>query len=364
MNTVSRKGKNVPRTLVIGGAGFLGSHLCDRLIGADHEVVCLDNLLTGSLDNVRHLLAHPRFTFIRHDVTIQIDLDELIKNQSHKPLHPEDGAAKVDYVVHMASPASPKDYAQHPIHTLKIGGLGTYHALGLARAQKSVFLLTSTSEIYGDPQVNPQPETYWGYVNPIGPRSVYDEAKRYAESIAMAYHRKHGVEVRIARIFNTYGQRMRLDDGRAVPTFIGQSLRGKPLTIYGDGTQTRSFCFVSDLIEGLYRLLQSREVGPVNLGNPEEISLLELARTIIEITASKSRLVHEPLPADDPVRRKPDISRAENILKWNPRVGLREGIRQILPYFRAQLGHRWLHQPEPGWRWPFHGCDERLVQNN
>jgi dTDP-glucose 4,6-dehydratase len=364
MNTVSQKENAVPRTLVIGGAGFLGSHFCDRLIGAGHEVLCLDSLLTGKLENIRHLLAHPRFTFVRHDVTKPIDLSGLTSGQSDKPGLSRDGTANVDYVVHMASPASPKDYARHPIHTLKIGALGTYHALGLARACKSVFLLTSTSEVYGDPQVNPQPETYWGHVNPIGPRSVYDEAKRYAESIAMAYHREHGVEVRIARIFNTYGKRMRLDDGRAIPTFVVQSLQGKPLTIYGDGSQTRSFCYVGDLIEGLYRLLRSQEVGPVNLGNPEEIPLLELARTIIEMTASKSRLVFEPLPADDPVRRRPDISRAKHILKWNPKVGLCEGIKRVLPYFRDQLMDRWLHQPEPGWRSPFHSCDERLVQNN
>lgn len=364
MNTVAKEETFTPRTVVIGGAGFLGSHFCDHLIEAGHEVICLDSLLTGQLDNVRHLLAHPRFTFVQHDVTKPIDLVGLVSGQSHKLHLPKDGMIRVDYVVHMASPASPRDYARHPIHTLKIGALGTYHALGLARAQKSVLLLTSTSEIYGDPQVNPQPETYWGHVNPIGPRSVYDEAKRYAESMAMAYHREHGVQVRIARIFNTYGDRMRLDDGRAIPNFVAQSLQGKPLTVYGDGSQTRSFCYVGDLIEALYRLLRSQETGPVNLGNPEETTLLDLAKLTVEVTASKSRLVFEPLPTDDPVRRRPDISKAKHVLKWYPKVGIREGIERVLPYFRAQLMDRWLHQPESGWRSPFHGCDERLVQNN
>jgi len=364
MTTIPQDENNVPKTLLMGGAGFLGSHLCDRLLGAGHEVICMDSLLTGSLANVRHLLAHPRFTFVRHDVTKPIDLTGLLGSQPERSHSGNGGTLKIDYIVHLASPASPKDYARHPIHTLKIGAMGTYHALNLAKAHESVFLLTSTSEIYGDPQVSPQTEKYWGHVNPIGPRSVYDEAKRYAESIAMAYHREHGVQVRIARIFNTYGKRMRLDDGRAIPNFVAQSLQAKPLTIYGDGSQTRSFCYVSDLIEGLYRLLLSREVEPVNLGNPEEIPLLELARSIVEITASKSRLVFEPLPTDDPVRRCPDISRALTILKWHPKVGLREGIKCVLPYFRAQLINRWLHQPEPGWRSPFHSCDERFVHNN
>ncbi|TAM84368.1 MAG: SDR family oxidoreductase [Acidobacteria bacterium] len=330
----------VPTTLVIGGAGFLGSHLCDRLIGAGHAVICMDSLLTGNFQNVRHLLSHPRFAFVRHDVTRPIVLASLLEHQSQTFSVSNGKDGKINYVVHLASPASPKDYARHPIHTLKIGAMGTYHALGLAKAHKSVFLLTSTSEIYGDPQVSPQAESYWGHVNPIGPRSVYDEAKRYAESIAMAYHREHAVKVRIARIFNTYGKRMRLDDGRAIPNFVAQALQGKPITIYGDGSQTRSFCYVSDLIEGLYKLLLSQEIGPVNLGNPEEVPLLELANTVAEITASRSCLVFEPLPADDPARRRPDISKAKSTLKWQPRIGLREGIRRVLPYFRSQLMDR------------------------
>lgn len=269
MSTVTQaQNPRVPKTLVIGGAGFLGSHLCDRLIGAGHAVFCMDSLLTGNLQNVRHLLTHPQFTFIRHDVTRPIDMASLLESQAVKSHSANGSTLKIDYIVHMASPASPKDYARHPIHTMKIGALGTYHALGLAKTHKSILLLASTSEIYGDPQVTPQTETYWGHVNPIGPRSVYDEAKRYAESIAMAYHREHGLQVRIARIFNTYGKRMRLDDGRAVPNFVSQALQGMPLTIFGDGSQTRSFCYVSDLIEGIYRLLLSQEPEPVNLGNP------------------------------------------------------------------------------------------------
>jgi dTDP-glucose 4,6-dehydratase len=354
----------IPKTLVIGGAGFLGSHLCDRLIGAGHAVICMDSLLTGNLQNVRHLLAHPNFMFVRHDVTRPIDMAGLLASQAGKSRFVNGSTSKIDYIVHMASPASPKDYARHPIHTMKIGAMGTYHALGLAKAHKSVFLLTSTSEIYGDPQVSPQTETYWGHVNPIGPRSVYDEAKRYAESIAMAYYREHGLQVRIARIFNTYGKRMRLNDGRAVPNFLSQALQGKPLTMYGDGSQTRSFCYVSDLIEGIYRLLLSQEVEPVNLGNPEEIPLLELARTVVEVTESKSRLVFEPLPPDDPARRRPDISRAQSALKWHPKVGLREGIRRVLPYFRAQLMDNGLHQLEPYTRATLSTVDERFFQRN
>ncbi|MGA8186016.1 MAG: UDP-glucuronic acid decarboxylase family protein, partial [Terriglobia bacterium] len=347
MTANSQNGNYVPRTLLIGGAGFLGSHLCDRLIGAGHEVICMDSLLTGAVANVQHLLSHPRFSFVQHDVTRPIDLARLLGHQHDKFSPNTEGLVKMDYVVQMASPASPKDYARHPIHTLKIGALGTHHALGLAKAHGSVFLLTSTSEIYGDPEVTPQTETYWGHVNPIGPRSVYDEAKRYAESIAMAYHREHGLRVRIARIFNTYGKRMRLNDGRAIPNFVAQALEGKPLTIYGDGSQTRSFCYVSDLIEGLYRLMLSQEDAPVNLGNPEEIRLLELARTIIETTASNSRLVFEPLPDDDPVRRCPDIAKARASLNWHPKVGLHEGIRRVLPYFRARLMDRCLEHSWP-----------------
>jgi dTDP-glucose 4,6-dehydratase len=364
MSTVPQvQNSSVPTTLLIGGAGFLGSHLCDRLIGAGHSVICMDSLLTGNFQNVRHLLARPRFTFVRHDVTRPIDVADLVASQAGKSRFVNGLTSKIDYIVHMASPASPKDYGRHPIHTMKIGAMGTYHALGLAKAHKSVFLLTSTSEIYGDPQVSPQTETYWGHVNPIGPRSVYDAGKRYAESIAMAYYREHCLQVRIARIFNTYGKRMRLDDGRAVPNFVAQALQGRPMTIYGDGSQTRSFCYVSDLIEGVYRLLLSKEVEPVNLGNPEEIPLLELARTIVEITESKSRLVFEPLPAGDPARRLPDISRAQSALKWHPKVGLREGIRRLLPYFRAQLRDRELHQPEPYTRATFSTGHGRLFQS-
>ncbi len=364
MATVPQNENNSPRTLLIGGAGFLGSHLCDRLLGAGHEVICMDSLLTGRFENIQHLLANPRFVFIRHDVTQPIDLPGLVGSQAGKQDLAKSSSLKVDYVVHFASPASPKDYGRHPIHTLKIGALGTWHALGLAKAHKSVFLLASTSEIYGDPQVNPQPETYWGHVNPLGTRSVYDEAKRYAESMAMAYHREHGVQVRIARIFNTYGKRMRLDDGRAIPNFMTQALQGKPLTIYGDGSQTRSFCYVSDLIEGIYQSLLSQETGPVNLGNPEEITLLRLAETVIEMTDSRSRMIFEPLPSDDPVRRRPDISKARTILKWHPKVGLREGIKRVIPYFRARLTDRWLHQPVAGRKPTFHSDCNRLAQNN
>lgn len=356
--------KHVPRTLLIGGAGFLGSHFCDRLIGAGHEVICMDNLLTGTVANVQHLLPHPHFTFVQHDVTQPIDMAHLLGHRDDKFHLDSERPFRLDYVVHMASPASPKDYARHPIHTLKIGALGTLHALGLAKAHGSVFLLTSTSEIYGDPQVCPQTETYWGHVNPIGPRSVYDEAKRYAESVAMAYHREHGLEVRIARIFNTYGKRMRLNDGRAIPNFVAQALQGKPLTIYGDGSQTRSFCYVSDLIEGLYKLMLSHEPAPVNLGNPHEIHLLELARTIIETTSSNSRLVFEPLPDDDPVRRCPDISKAKSSLHWRPRIGLHDGIKRVLPYFRARLMDRCLEKTWPAGSALFRGYDAQVAQNN
>ncbi|MBZ5514921.1 MAG: SDR family oxidoreductase [Acidobacteriia bacterium] len=328
----------MPRTLITGGAGFLGSHLCDRLIAAGHEVICVDNLLTGQMDNIRHLLDHPRFAFIQHDVTNPIDLPMLLKSARDQGHSRHRETPRLDYVLHMASPASPKDYYRHPIHTLKVGSLGTYYALGLAKAHNSVLLFSSTSEVYGDPQVNPQPETYWGHVNPIGPRSVYDEAKRFAEAITIAYHRKHGLRVRIARIFNTYGERMRIDDGRALPNFLTQALQGKPLTVYGDGSQTRSCCYVSDLVEGLYRLLTSDETGPVNLGNPEEVSILELAQKVIEYSGSQSNIVFEPLPTDDPTRRRPDISKATGVLGWRPTVNLEEGIRRVIPYFRERLG--------------------------
>jgi len=327
-----------PRALVTGGAGFLGSHLCDRLLAENYEVYCLDNLLTGRRDNIRHLLDHPRFTFVECDVTKPIDLAALLSRSGRSaPANSE--KSRVDYVLHLASPASPRDYARHPIHTLKLGALGTYYALGLAKSQRSVFLLASTSEVYGDPEVSPQPEGYWGHVNPIGPRSVYDEAKRFAEAITMAYHREHGVAVRIARIFNTYGERMRIDDGRALPNFMMQALEDQPLTVYGDGRQTRSLCYVSDLVEGLYRLLTSNETGPINLGNPEELTIRELADEIIALTGSRSSIVFQPLPADDPMRRQPDISKAMAALGWKPQVSRREGIERVVPYFRAEL-HR------------------------
>ncbi|MDR7400091.1 MAG: SDR family oxidoreductase [Armatimonadota bacterium] len=334
-----------PRALVTGGAGFLGSHLCDRLIAEGFEVICLDNLLTGTTDNIRHLLGHPRFTFVHHDVTHPIDLDALLSGKqgpqsgiSHPPLN---------YILHFASPASPRDYARHPIHTLKVGALGTYHALGLAKAQGAVFLLASSSEVYGDPEVNPQPESYWGHVNPVGPRSVYDEAKRYAEAITMAYHRAHGLDVRIARIFNTYGPRMRTDDGRALPTFMTQALNGQPLTVYGDGSQTRSFCYVDDMVEGLFRLLLWRpsplppgasDATPVfNLGNPDEVTILQLAREVIQVTGSRSEIHFRPLPEDDPKVRRPDIGRATALLGWTPRVSRQEGLKRTVPYFREVL---------------------------
>ncbi len=327
-----------PRTIVTGGAGFLGSHVCDRLIAKGHEVLCLDNLLTGRIENIEHLWNHPRFAFALHDLTEPIDLNELMRKAGAKFAANKHAAGKrLDYILHLASPASPKDYGRHPIHTLKLGSLGTYHALGTAKKYDSVFLLASTSEVYGDPEVSPQPEAYWGHVNPIGPRSVYDEAKRFSEAMTVAYAREHGVKIRIVRIFNTYGERMRVDDGRALPTFLTQALQNQSVTVFGDGNQTRSFCFVSDLVEGLHRLLLSDEPGPINLGNPEEISLLALAKTIIEQTNSRSEIVFKPLPVDDPMRRRPDISKASTTLNWRPQVGLREGIERVIPYFRSQL---------------------------
>lgn len=308
------------RALVTGGGGFLGSHLCDRLIQEGHDVLCMDNLLTGRSDNVAHLMDRKRFTFMQHDVTKPITLE-----------------GHVDYILHFASPASPKDYEKHPIHTLKVGAFGTYHALGLAKAKGAVLLLASSSEVYGDPEVNPQSESYWGHVNPVGPRSVYDEAKRYAEAITMAYYHTHAVEVRIARIFNTYGPRMRLDDGRALPNFMTQALGGKPITVYGDGSQTRSFCYVSDLVEGLYQLLLSNENEPVNLGNPDEVTILQLSREVIEVTGGQSEIVFQPLPQDDPKVRRPDISKAKRLLGWEPQVSRLEGLKQTVPYFEASL---------------------------
>lgn len=309
------------RSLVTGGAGFLGSHLCEYLLAQGHQVVCMDNLVTGATANIGHMLGHSRFTFINHDVTEHIYFD-----------------GSLDYVFHLASPASPVDYQRLPLQTLRVGSLGTHRALGLARAKGARFLLASTSEVYGDPEVNPQPETYWGHVNPVGPRAVYDEAKRYAEAVTMAYHRRHQLDVRIVRIFNTYGPCMGIEDGRAIPAFIGQALRGQPLTVFGDGNQTRSFCFVTDMIEGIYRLMMSDYVGPVNLGNPHETTILALAEAILRITGSKSLLVHRPLPEDDPRQRCPDIRLARRVLCWEPRVGLEAGLLQTVSWFRQKLG--------------------------
>ncbi len=306
------------RVIVYGAAGFIGSHMCDRLLAEGHTVVGLDNFLTGSEQNLAHLARHPGFRFIRQDVTQPTLLD---------------GA--IDAVLHMASPASPKDYLEHPIETLDVGSAGTRQMLELARAHNASFLLTSTSETYGDPLVHPQVETYWGNVNPVGPRSCYDESKRFAEAMTMAFHRTHKMRTNIARIFNTYGPRMKLNDGRVVPAFMDQALRGEPLTIFGDGSHTRSFCYVSDLVDGLYRLMQSDERYPVNLGNPQEMTILEFAERIRALTGSKSRIIHEPLPQDDPKQRKPDISKARRILGWEPRVQLDDGLRQTIQYFRT-----------------------------
>jgi dTDP-glucose 4,6-dehydratase len=308
------------RTLITGGAGFLGSHLCDYLIEKGHEVICIDNLSTGNVENISHLLGKKHFSFIQYDVTNYLHVDGELHN-----------------ILHFASPASPIDYLRMPIQTLKVGSLGTHKALGLALSKKARFLLASTSECYGDPLVHPQTEDYWGNVNPVGPRGVYDEAKRFAESMTMAYHRYHGVETRIVRIFNTYGPRMRLEDGRALPAFMGQGLRGEDLTVFGDGTQTRSFCYVDDLVEGICRLLSSGEVYPVNLGNPDEITLLDLAHRILGVTGSKSRIVYRPLPEDDPKVRRPDIGKAKRLLGWEPRVSLNEGLKRVLPYFRSKV---------------------------
>lgn len=309
------------RVLVTGGAGFIGSYLCERFLEEGCEVICMDNLLTGSLDNIAHLFENERFLFIKQDVTNYIYVK-----------------GGLDYILHFASPASPIDYMNYPIQTLKVGSLGTHKALGLAKEKGARFLLASTSEVYGDPLVHPQREDYWGNVNPIGPRGVYDEAKRFAEAMTMAYHRSHGLDTRIVRIFNTYGPRMRIDDGRVVPTFIAQALRGEDLTVFGDGSQTRSFCYVTDLVEGIFRLLVRSEYhGPVNLGNPTEMSVLRFAETILALTGSKSRIVFRPLPVDDPKVRKPDISLAGELLGWQPEVLLEEGIRRSLAYFRENM---------------------------
>ncbi len=307
-------------SVVTGGAGFLGSHICERLLAEGHIVICVDNLITGDTVNIAHLLDHKRFRHIRHDVTEFISIGEPVHN-----------------VLHFASPASPADYMKLPIQTLKVGSLGTHKALGLAKAKNARFLLASTSEVYGDPLVHPQGESYWGNVNPIGYRGVYDEAKRFAEAMTMAYHRYHGISTRIARIFNTYGPRMRIDDGRAIPAFMTQAIRGENVTVFGDGTQTRSVCYVEDLVDGIYRLLMSDIVEPVNIGNPDEITVLRLAEEIIEITGSKSRVLFQQLPQDDPKVRQPDISRARKYLNWEPRIGRREGLLKTMTYFRARL---------------------------
>jgi len=307
----------MPVSVVTGGAGFLGSHLCEKLLAAGHRVICMDNLITGNVANIEHLAGNEAFRFIKHDVTEYIYLP-----------------GEVNYIFHFASPASPIDYLELPIQTLKVGALGTHKALGLARAKKATFLLASTSEVYGDPLVHPQQESYWGNVNPVGPRGVYDEAKRFAEAITMAYHRYHGIDTKIVRIFNTYGPRMRAKDGRCVPEFINQALRNEPVTVFGDGRQTRSFCFVSDLIAGIYALAMSREEGPMNIGKPKEMTVLALAQKIIALTGSQSQIVFKGLPVDDPKVRQPDIAFAKQALGWEPRVELEQGLAATIAYFR------------------------------
>jgi dTDP-glucose 4,6-dehydratase len=309
----------MPRTLITGGAGFIGSHLCDYFLRLGHEVICMDNLLTGDSSNIAHI-RNQNFLFIKHDVTNYIYVE-----------------GKLDYLLHFASPASPIDYEKLPIQTLKVGSLGTHKALGLAKEKQATFLLASTSEVYGDPLVHPQSEEYWGNVNPIGPRGVYDEAKRFAEAMTMAYHRFHGVDTRIIRIFNTYGPRMRLEDGRAIPSFITQALRGEDMSVFGDGSQTRSFCFISDLVEGIYRVLMSGETRPVNLGNPQELTILDLAKAIVRLTGSQSNIIYTPLPQDDPKRRQPDISRARQLCGWEPKVEFAAGLSETIAYFREKL---------------------------
>lgn len=313
----------MPRTLITGGAGFIGSHLCDRLLAEGHDVVCVDNFITGRPDNVAHLIGNSGFHLIEHDVTNYIYVQ-----------------GDLDYVLHFASPASPLDYLRYPIQTLKVGALGTHKALGLAKKKGARFLLASTSEVYGDPLVHPQPETYWGNVNPTGVRGVYDEAKRFAEAMTMAYHRSHGVETRIVRIFNTYGPRMRLKDGRALPNFMRQALCGNPLTIYGNGEQTRSFCYIEDQVDGIYRLLLGDEVEPVNIGNPDEISIKQLAEEIIGLVLQAGDLVFEPLPVDDPKVRQPDITRARTLLGWEPKVARAEGLQRTLAYFEEAIAQQ------------------------
>ena len=316
-------------TLITGAAGFLGSHLCDRFINEGHHVIAMDNLITGDIKNIEHHFSNKNFEFIEHDVTKHIEIP-----------------VKLDYILHFASPASPIDYLKIPIQTLKVGALGTHNCLGLAKAKKARMLVASTSEVYGDPLVHPQNEDYWGNVNPVGPRGVYDEAKRYMEAITMAYHSFHGVDTRIVRIFNTYGPRMRLNDGRALPAFIGQVLRGENLTVFGDGSQTRSFCFVHDLVEGIYRLLMSEYHMPVNVGNPDEISLKDFAEEILALTGNKVKIIYKPLPVDDPKQRQPDITRARKLLGWEPQVSRKEGLKITYDYFRSLAPEELNKQPK------------------
>ncbi|MCD6423742.1 MAG: SDR family oxidoreductase [Elusimicrobia bacterium] len=308
------------RVVITGGAGFIGSHLCDKFLNEDYEVICLDNLITGDISNIEHLSRNKNFTFIEYDVTNYIYI-----------------SGEVSGILHLASCASPVDYQKYPIQTLKVGALGTHKALGFAKSKNAVFLLASTSEVYGDPTVNPQPEDYWGNVNPVGPRGVYDESKRFAEALATAYHRIHGVEVRIARIFNTYGPRMRKNDGRVVPTLINQALQGQDLTVFGDGSQTRSFCYIDDMIEGIFLLYHSSVTEPINLGNPDEKRINEFAEIILRLTGSKSKIVYQELPVDDPKMRCPDITKAKNLLKWEPETSLEEGLKKTIDFFKRSL---------------------------
>ena len=306
--------------VVTGGAGFLGSHLCDRLLSEGFKVICVDNLITGNTNNISHLIINEDFKFVKHDVTNYIYLP-----------------GRIDYILHFASPASPIDYLKFPIQTLKVGSLGTHKALGLAKEKKAHFLLASTSEVYGDPSIHPQNEDYWGNVNPIGPRGVYDEAKRFAEAMTMAYQRYHGIETRIVRIFNTYGPRMRLDDGRALPAFVGQALRGEDLTVFGDGSQTRSFCFVSDLVDGIFKLLMSNEKEPVNIGNPSEITIKQFAEEVLKLIDTKSKIIYKDLPEDDPKIRQPDITKAKRLLGWEPKIDRKEGLKITIDYFKSVI---------------------------
>jgi len=306
--------------VITGGAGFLGSHLCDRFIRDELKIFCVDNLITGNLDNIHHLKKNKNFEFIKHDISKELKIK-----------------GRVDYILHFASPASPVDYLNYPIPTLKVGSLGSHNMLGLAKLKKSRYLLASTSEVYGDPQVHPQKETYWGHVNPIGPRGVYDEAKRFAEAITRAYHRYHKIDTRIIRIFNTYGPRMRINDGRVVPNFIYQALHNKPITVYGNGKQTRSFCYYSDLVEGIARLLYGAIPGPVNIGNPDEFTILEFAKLVLKLSGAKSKIIYKPLPTDDPKQRKPSIALAKKYLQWSPKVKLAQGLKETIEWFQDNI---------------------------